>query len=263
MLMRYTGVRLETREYKLNGDGQTGDISNMRDLLSPIVESATEVYTDINTNGSGRSFFSRFIRGSSSKSTGFAKILESSKVKPLRPMINELRVMKSEAEIVNMRKAGQASGRAFTDAMRQTFTREKDLAAYLDYGFKKQGCDTWAYIPVVAGGENGLKIHYVRNDDVLRKGDMVLVDAGGECGGYITDITRCWPNGGKFTDPQKDLYNAVLNVQRTCVSLCRESAGLSLDKLHEVAENGLKDQLKQLGFDMSASVRCSLHNGKG
>lgn len=59
---------------------------------------------------------------------------------------------------------------------------------------------------------------------------------------------------GKFSDPQRDLYNAVLTVHRTCLSLCHESANLSLDKLHGIAENGLKDQLKQLGFDLSGNV---------
>lgn len=59
---------------------------------------------------------------------------------------------------------------------------------------------------------------------------------------------------GKFSDPQRDLYNAVLNVHRSCVSLCREDAGLSLDRLHSVAETGLRDQLIQLGFDVSGGV---------
>jgi intermediate cleaving peptidase 55 len=103
-----------------------------------------------------------------------------------------------------------------------------------------------------------------------RDGDMVLVDGGGVCisdrdnwgladciqeiGTYISDITRTWPVNGKFTDAQRDLYNAVLNVHRSCVSLCRESAGLSLDRLHTISENGLRDQLKQLGFDVSGDV---------
>lgn len=82
-----------------------------------------------------------------------AKVLGSSKVKPLKPVINDIRVYKSEAEITNMRRAGQTSGRAFTEAMRQSWTREKDLAAFLDYRFKIQGCDTSAYVPVVAGGQ--------------------------------------------------------------------------------------------------------------
>lgn len=75
-----------------------------------------------------------------------------------------------------------------------------------------------------------------------------------EYGGYITDITRTWPVNGKFTGPQRDLYTAVLNVHRTCVSLCRASSGLSLDRLHRIAEEGLRDQLQQLGFDVSGDV---------
>lgn len=80
---------------------------------------------------------------------------------------------------------------------------------------------------------------------------MVLVDAGGHYGGYMTDITRTWPNNGKFTDAQRDLYTAVLNVQRECVKLCIESKNLSLNEIHRFAERGLHDQLKQLGFDLA------------
>lgn len=85
----------------------------------------------------------------------------------------------------------------------------------------------------------------------------MLVDAGGEYGGYITDITRTWPVNGKFTDAQRDLYEMILRVQRSSVALCREDADVSLDKLHRITENGLRDGLKTLGFDMSRDVRRS------
>lgn len=84
---------------------------------------------------------------------------------------------------------------------------------------------------------------------------MVLVDAGGEYGGYITDITRTWPISGAFTPAQKDLYEAVLTTQRLCISLCRANANVSLDELHSIADQSLKDQLKQLGFAMNGNVR--------
>ena len=76
-------------------------------------------------------------------------------------------------------------------------------------------------------------------------------------GGYITDITRTWPVSGKFSSAQRDLYSAILAVQRSCVSLCRADANVSLDKIHEIAETGLREQLGQLGFDMSGNVRHS------
>ena len=67
--------------------------------------------------------------------------------------MNELRAFKSDAEVANMRIAGKASGRAHTNAMRRRFSSEKELAAFLEYQFKENGCDSSAYVPVVAGGE--------------------------------------------------------------------------------------------------------------
>ncbi|SLM36950.1 xaa-pro aminopeptidase [Lasallia pustulata] len=233
---------------------ETGDVNNLHNLLGPVIRAASEVYTDISLKPSPKSTFSRFFSNPSAKSEVMAKVLESSKVKPLKPVINDIRAYKSEAEITNMRRAGQASGRAFTEAMRQPWTREKDLAAFLDYRFKIQGCDTSAYVPVVAGGQNALSIHYVRNDDILRNEDLVLTDAGGSYGGYITDITRTFPTSGAFTPAQKDLYTAILSVQRTSISLCRASARLSLDALHSIAEQGLREQLQRLGFDMGGQA---------
>ena len=89
------------------------------------------------------------------KLAGFPKHVadSSASVNALRPLMNKLRINKSEAEINNMRKAGKISGRAFTEAMRQEFTSEKDLWTFLDYQFKINGCDGSAYVPVVAGGQ--------------------------------------------------------------------------------------------------------------
>lgn len=134
-------------------NSQSGDVSKLYKILPPIVAEASEIYTDIQIKDPTTTTFGRFLSGTTSKAEGFAKILENSRVKPLKPLVNDMRVLKSEAEIANMRKAGKASGRAFTDAMRQTWTREKDLAAFLDYHFKANGCDCSAYVPVVAGGK--------------------------------------------------------------------------------------------------------------
>jgi len=81
--------------------------------------------------------------------------------------MNQLRVHKSPAEIELMRKVGQASGRAITDAMRRSWTSEKKLAATLEHGFLERDMDGVGYIPVVAGGTNALNIHYTRNDSLI------------------------------------------------------------------------------------------------
>ncbi|KAJ5460513.1 Intermediate cleaving peptidase 55 [Penicillium daleae] len=237
---------------------ETGNIEQIGDILPKIITGATEVYSDIPAFDGSRSSLHRYLYGPTVASEKLKKIVDHRRVKPLKPLLNEMRAFKSENEVVHLRLLGQASGRAFTDSMRKTFETEKELSSFLEYQFKVNGCDGSAFVPVVAGGKHALSIHYTRNDDILKDGDLVLVDGGGEHGSYISDITRTWPVNGKFTDPQRDLYNAVLNVHRTCLSLCRESSKLSLDKLHGVAENGLKDQLKQLGFDLSGNAMSVL-----
>ncbi|KAH8887533.1 Creatinase/aminopeptidase [Thozetella sp. PMI_491] len=225
---------------------QAYDIATLDTVLPGLLQGASRIYADVKLTypeGHRTAWAERFRA---------ANKLQS--VSPLQPVINQLRAIKSPAEIANMRKAGRASGRAITDAMRRAWAGEKELEKFLDYQFTVHGCDGPAYVPVVAGGERGCMIHYVHNTATLKDGEMVLVDAGGEYGGYVTDITRTWPIGGKFSPAQKDLYEAVLKVQRASVSLCRESAGLTLDQIHRSTETGLTDQLRQLGFDMSGNA---------
>ncbi|CAL5868529.1 uncharacterized protein PFLUO_LOCUS2755 [Penicillium psychrofluorescens] len=255
----WDGARSGTRAAVdvFNAD-ETGDIEQISEILPKILSEATEVFSDIPTFDGSKSTLHRFLYGPTVASEKLKKFVDHRKVKPLKGMLNEMRAFKSENEVVHMRRLGQASGRAFTESMRHDFDGEKDLCSFLEYQFKVNGCDTSAFVPVVAGGSNALSIHYTRNDDLLRDGDLVLVDGGGELGGYISDITRTWPVNGKFTGPQRDLYNAVLNVHRTCLALCRESSNLTLDKLHGIAENGLKDQLQQLGFDVSGTAMTTL-----
>lgn len=130
-----------------------GDINQISSLLTPLIGDASDIYTDHAFDSKHKSIFSRFLHGRSPKAEGLAKLLESSSVLPLEDLINDIRNIKSDAEIANMRKAGQASGRAFTDAMRQGWIRERDLAAHLEYKFRVNDCDGSAYVPVVAGGQ--------------------------------------------------------------------------------------------------------------
>ena len=251
----WDGARSGTQAARdvFNAD-ETGDVSRVKTMLPELVGAASEVYTDITTPDPNLSALRRFLHGKPQRTTEFAELLQPSKINRLRPIMNDLRAFKSPAEIEVMRRAGKASGRAHTEAMRRAWTHEKQLDAYLRYQFVANGCDTSAFEPVVAGGKNALSIHYVRNDDIMQDNELVLVDGGGKYGGYIADITRTWPVNGKFSDAQKDLYQAILNVQRTLIALCRGSANVSLDKLHSIAEEYLSNELRQIGFDMSSKA---------
>lgn len=232
---------LQAAEDVFNADF-TGDISKVESLLPPILRGASTVYTDITA--------STPVTGSLVSSLLSHLHLPAT---PLFGLVNSLRAIKSPAEISNMRHAGRVSGRALTSAMRRSWSSEKDLEAYLNYAFTANGLSGPAYVPVIAGGSRGNMIHYVHNNRLLSQDEMVLVDAGGEYGTYITDITRTWPVNGKFSAAQKDLYEAVLTVQRKMVSLCREDAALSLDQIHRFTESGLREQLTLLGFDFSSN----------
>jgi len=122
-------------------------------LLPNILSGSREVFTDIPSNAKAQSAFSRMIFGSNPRvDDSISGMLQKHKIKSLRDHMNELRVTKSDAEVANLRKAGQASGRAFTEAMRSAWANEKDLETFIEYGFKAYGCEESAYVPVVAGG---------------------------------------------------------------------------------------------------------------
>lgn len=204
--------------------------------------------------------FLSFFTGSNAPSataSSIAELIKSSGklIQPLAGKIAEQRAVKSEAEIKVMHVAAQISSRAINKAMAKVGSEspiytEKTLAKYLDYQFVKGGCDKLAYIPVVASGKNALTIHYTRNDDLLYRDELVFIDAGGKLGGYCADISRTWPNSPRgFTQPQRDIYEAVLNTNRKCIDMCDESKGYSLHDIHEFSIKCLLEELRNLpGF---------------
>lgn len=169
-------------------------------------------------------------------------------VRNYKNLVAQMRKIKSPSEIAVMRRAGQISGKSYNQAFAKRIRNERTLASFLEYHFISGGCDGNAYIPVVATGENALCIHYTRNDDVMYDDEMVLVDASGSLGGYCSDISRTWPVGGQFSDAQRDLYQAVLNVQKQCIELCKESNQLSLNDIHEKSMSFMREEIKNLGL---------------
>lgn len=163
-------------------------------------------------------------------------------------LVEKQRLFKSPAEIENLRIAAEISSEAYNKAYALRFQTEAQLYHFLEFEFKMRGCHESAYLPVVAGGTNALTIHYTKNDMALKENDMVLVDAAGRYGGYCADISRTWPVSGKFSEPQRDLYQAVLNVQKECVKLCSEASGMSLSDIHRSSESLFFTELKNCGF---------------
>lgn len=94
---------------------------------------------------------------------------------------------------------------------------EHEIFARVDYHTRMDGASFMAYPPVVAAGQNATTIHYVNNNQRIVDGEMVLMDAGCEYGGYASDITRTWPVNGRFSEPQRVLYEVVLRLQKDLI----------------------------------------------
>ncbi len=133
----------------------------------------------------------------------------------IRPFIHEMRLIKSAAEIKLMRKAAEISADAHKRVMEfcKPGLYEYQLEAEITHEFQRQGARCHAYNPIVGSGENTCILHYVNNDKQIKKGSMVLIDAGAEYNYYASDVTRTFPADGHFTQEQRAIYEIVLEAQ--------------------------------------------------
>jgi Xaa-Pro aminopeptidase len=147
-------------------------------------------------------------------------------IRDVRAALDEMRLVKDAHEIALMRQAAAIAGAAHRRAMRCAAPGkyEYEVEAEFLHEFRARGCQAPAYPPIVAGGANACVLHYVANDRVLNDGDLLLIDAGCELDGYASDITRTFPVNGKFTGPQADIYDLVLDAQAAAIAAIKPGA---------------------------------------
>jgi Xaa-Pro aminopeptidase len=144
-------------------------------------------------------------------------------VEDLYALLDEMRVIKDAHELAIMREAARITTTAHQIAMRtaRPGRAEYEVEAELIAEFRRRGAQAPAYTPIVAGGANACVLHYVQNDQMLRDGDLLLIDAGCELDGYASDVTRTFPVNGKFSGPQRELYDIVLAAQAAAIEAVR------------------------------------------
>lgn len=143
-----------------------------------------------------------------------------SKLYDYRGLLDEMRLCKGEEELMVMQQAADISAEAHQRAMRVVHPGmyEYEIEAELLHTFRQRGTQSPAYTSIVAGGANACVLHYVENNAVLNKGDLLLIDAGCELDGYASDITRTFPIDGRFTPVQRDVYQLVLSAQKAAIA---------------------------------------------
>ncbi len=164
------------------------------------------------------------------------------------PLLHELRLRKSPAEIAELRRACAISVEAHTEAMRFAHAglHEYQVQAALEYVFRLHGSPRNGYPSIVASGPNACVLHYTRNDRELAAGDLLLIDAGAEYGYFSADITRTFPVDGTFSGPQRAVYEVVLAAQRAALAEC--APGRRLRQVHDAATRMLTEGLVELGL---------------
>ena len=166
----------------------------------------------------------------------------------VRQAIDALRLVKDEHEIALMRRAASISASAHRRAMDRTRAgwHEYQVEAELAHEFLRSGAQAVAYPSIVAGGPNACVLHYRENSRQLQDGELLLIDAGCEYQGYASDITRTFPVSGRFTGPQKAVYEVVLAAQLACLDAVRP--GAEFHDYHKTAERVLAQGYIDIGL---------------
>jgi len=163
-------------------------------------------------------------------------------------ILHEMRLFKSPGELAAMRKAAAITRDAHLGAMRlaKPGRYEYEVEALLREVFRKNGSERPAYAPIVGSGVNATVLHYRSNTKRIEEGELLLVDAGCEYDYYASDVTRTYPVSGKFSAPQLDIYQIVLDAQLAAIDATRP--GATLDEIHRRALEVIVDGLIRLGL---------------
>lgn len=171
-------------------------------------------------------------------------------------LVAERRWRKDDVELQLMRRAATITADAHCRLMEtlRPGQFEYQAEALLEHGFRHGGCAGPAYGSIVAAGANATVLHYTRNDCPVESGQVLLVDAGGEFGGYCADLTRTIPADATFESGAAAVYDVVLDAQ--AAALAKVAPGGTLDAVHDAAVDVLCDGLVRLGIAGGSAAEC-------
>ena len=163
-------------------------------------------------------------------------------------ILGEMRLHKSDEEIELMQKAGDIAAEAHVLAMKacKPGMNEYQIESLMESYMRDKGASGVAYNSIIGGGDNACILHYVENNCDLKEGDLLLIDAGANYKGYASDITRTFPVSGKYTKPQREVYDVVLDVQLQCIEATK--TGTTIKERQDLSIELLTEGMKKLGL---------------
>ena len=190
----------------------------------------------------------------STRPIAFLKRLNSYLVfQDVKPMLSSLRTTKDAGEMALIRKAVDASVAAHFAAFKavKPNVNEREISALMQYEWGKRGCERVAYAPIVGSGYYSTVLHYSDDDNVMKSGDVVVIDAAGEYSMYASDITRTLPINGHFTARQGEIYDIVLGAQQAAMDAFQSGKS--------ILRRGGSESLYQVAYDYINTHGKDLH----
>ena len=163
-------------------------------------------------------------------------------------LIHEMRLHKTPEEVELMQTSATIAAEAHILAMQSVKPgmNEYQVESLMESYMRHHGASGVAYNSIIGGGVNACILHYVENNCPLSDGDLILIDAGAEYKGYASDITRTFPVNGRFTKPQREVYDIVLDVQLQCIEATKK--GNTIKQRQELSIELLTEGMKKLGL---------------
>lgn len=178
------------------------------------------------------------------------------KIERSAPIMHKIRSIKSPIEVEAMRHACSITEKAFRRVLAyvKPGVYEYEIEAEITHEFLRNRATGHAYHPIIASGESACVLHYVENNRQCKDGDLILMDFGAEYANYMSDLSRTIPVGGKFTERQKAVYNAVLRVMKYAKSMLRP--GTLFDDYNKEVGMAMEEELIKLGLLDAAEVKA-------
>jgi len=221
-------------------------ISDLDEILPRMLEEKSRIFYAMGCNSDLDHRLSEWITKIKSKArSGMQSPME---IVELDHYLHDMRLYKSRSEISTMRKAANISAAAHKKVMRkcQPGMMEFQLESEFRHSCALKGARQQAYTSIVGGGNNACVLHYIENNDELKAGDMLLIDAGCELDYYASDITRTYPVNGKFSKAQAELYQLVLDAQLSAIEQVKP--GNHWNQPHDAAVKTITKGLLKLGI---------------
>jgi len=229
------------------GVDQAYPIDDLWDRLPKLLETSDNLYYPIEHNPAFDDRIVELVR----ELRGKRQRQDRAAINLLDPnrIIHEMRAIKTAYDVERLRRAVNVSVEGHLAAMRQARPgmHEYEIQAIIEYVFTSRGAQTPAYSTIVGSGENACCLHYCANRRRVADGDLVLVDAGAEVDFYCGDITRTWPISGKFSGPQRAIYDIVLAANERIIQLCKPGVKWS-SEIHEATVEVLVAGLIDVGL---------------